>query len=146
MKLGGWQRIWIVISVMWLLVVGLVGYSEIPSEEKIYKAWSYDLLKYLCDNDSNLKGQYAWQLRDVYSDLSDKELIERLRSKYLEKYPAYKYGFENIDAKYNDKLINLARSRVIAIGIGFLIWFIPLAVLYVLGWSVGWIYRGFRGV
>ena len=31
MRLGGWQRVWVVLVVPWALVVVLVGYSRFPT-------------------------------------------------------------------------------------------------------------------
>lgn len=28
--------------------------------------------------------------------------------------------------------------------IGFVVWIIPIITLYFLGWSIGWVYRGFK--
>ena len=39
----------------------------------------------------------------------------------------------------------LPGERVEATKDGFLVWAIPCAVLYVLGWAVGWVKRGFKG-
>ena len=126
--MGGWHRLWMFISVLLLLVAVTFGWLFIPSESKAV-------------------------LRN----------IESSKCKYLLKLPE---GFELVgppsfdDPCYN--LLNLlwrtgqpimsrsdytqyvrdVRFKVVAITAG--VWVGLCLLIYVIGWSVGWIIRGFR--
>ena len=144
MKLSGWQRIWVVLGVLWLVCCTTYVCAEFPTSDAIYWSWSYALLDYSVDNDPQMKGKSAYLLRDAYSDFTNKELVHRLCKTYLAKHPEHTAGFQNIAAKHENSLQSLSKSRANMILFGFAIWLIPLAILYALGWSVGWICRGFK--
>lgn len=42
------------------------------------------------------------------------------------------------------KKANLRRAQAAVVLEGFFAWIIPIAALYCVGWSVGWVYRGFQ--
>ena len=100
MKLNGWQRLWIVLSIAWFVALGALYVSSRGSEDKLYHDWANELIAYLIDQSSELRGQTAISVRSAYSDLSDKQLVNALHDKYLPKHPAYSYGFAEIDKKY----------------------------------------------
>jgi len=89
----------------------------------------------------DLKGYSVTSLRPKYSDISDKELVEALHKKYLNAHPAYRYGFEQIDTKYEKIVYKNSNNTVktllyVAIGV-------PIS-LYFFGWAFVWIRRGFK--
>lgn len=142
MKLNGWQRLWLIISFVWIGCI--VAYSIIAkqSESEIYHSWSQDLLSYLVTQANDLKGYSVTSLRSTYSGVSDKELVEALHKKYIGKHPAYRYGFSKIDAKYEKAISGRNDGKIETLSfaaIGF-----PV-VLYLFGWAVGWVRRGFKG-
>ena len=145
MKLNGWQRLWIVVSIAWIVAVGASYVSSRGSEDKLHHDWSNDLIVYLIEQSSELHGQSVKSVRSAYSDLSDKQLVEALHDKYLPKHPAYSYGFAEIDKKYRA----LDRAEIGRTGLrGSLAWLaaalgIPVLV-YLAGFAVAWVRAGFR--
>lgn len=139
MKLNGWQRLWIVISILWAVSVAGYTFTSKQSESEIYHSWANDLIGYLVTQASDLKGYSITSLRSKYSDISDKELVEALHKKYIGKHPAYSYGFSEIDAKYEGKIkgeTNLLLYVIVALALPILI--------YLVGWSVAWVRNGFK--
>jgi hypothetical protein len=147
-KLNGWQRLWVVISVLWFLGISILNYNtnykSHKTDAEIYHTWSNEIIEYLIAQVPELKGYSVSSLRFTYSDMSDKELIEALHKKFISKHPAYEYGLTEIDAKYENKV---SSTR----GNGYSKWlaYILLAVgvpasLYVFGWAIAWIKNGFK--
>ena len=140
MRLNGWQRLWVVISLLWMGVVAAYTLTRGASQSEIYHSWANDLLGYLVTEASDLKSYSVTSLRSTYSDLSDKELIEALHKKYIGKHPAYRYGFEQIDAKYERKIAGEDSNPLISVLIAVVL---PV-LLYVLGWTFVWVRNGFK--
>ena len=94
--------------------------------------------------------------RISFRDLSDEDRVSTIREAYPEAYQdmsdediaaAIREKFTVIDDKYQGQLDSLEEEQTIFIGIviGFLfIWIVPPLALYALGWSIGWVYRGFK--
>lgn len=147
-KLNGWQRLWVVTSVLWFLGILIlnynINYKSHKTDAEIYHAWSNEIIEYLIAQVPELKGYSVSSLRLTYSDMSDKELIEALHKKFISKHPAYEYGLTEIDSKYENKVASTG-------GPGYSKWFayILLAIgvpacLYVFGWAIAWIKNGFK--
>jgi preprotein translocase subunit SecG len=140
MKLNGWQRLWVVISLLWVASVLTYTITNKQSESEIHHNWANDLIGYLISQVSDLKDYSVTSLRSKYSDLSDKELVEALHKKYIEKHPAYRFGFSEIDAKYEGKVSgkkgNLFTYILVAL-------FFPISI-YLLGWAFAWVRSGFK--
>jgi len=140
MKLNGWTRVWVVFSVIWITAVSVVFVSNHRSEVHRYSDWANELLEYLINNSPELQGNTLASIRAAYSDMSDKQLVEALHEKYLDKHPAYSYGFTEIDARYKlSESDNPKRSFFF-----FLIVLGAPCAIYILGVSIAWVRAGFE--
>ena len=139
MRLNGWQRTWIVLSIIWIALLASFYLALKPPEDQRYRDWVNALITYLIRQSPDLHGQTPESVRAAYSDLSDKQLVNALHDTYLPKHPAYRYGFSEIDGKYtesHDALPHKVRCLGTAFGT-------PL-LLYVLGFAVSWVRAGFK--
>ena len=140
MRLNGWQRAWVVLSVVWIAAISAVAITSQRSEEKRYHDWSNELIEYLIAQSPDLRGHTLTSVRAAYSDMSDRQLVEALHDKYLGKHPAYRYGFSEIDAKHSPGVADVLKPKfhwvLAALGV-------PLA-LYLLGMAVAWVRAGFK--
>ena len=139
MKLNGWKRLWIIFSILWVLTVAFYIGNYRNTASEMYYYWANDLIEYLVSQDTELKNYSVTSLRSVYSNISDKELIGLLHNKYLKKHPAYKYGFSEVDRKYENKIDSGGNSLFIQLLIAVIV---PLAV-YLFGWAFCWVRQGF---
>ena len=88
----------------------------------------------------------------AYDDLSDAELESKVRAKYptataanpqpVATPPAYQHAASITRTIVTRTLLGAKRARMA--GVAVAAWAIPVASLYALGWSVGWIRRGFQ--
>jgi ABC-type glycerol-3-phosphate transport system permease component len=129
-RLSGWQRLWIVFAVLYLLPV--VGFTAMvfPKQSDIARTRLYDTIRAV--------REYR-EANEPDSNLSDEEVIKRLHDKW-----GRKVDFSQIEAEYKQKVEALPMERAKAVGIAFLVWFIPVLLIYAIGMTVAWVIRGFR--
>lgn len=131
MKLNGWLRLWIVLSVCWLALVGYFANNDISS---LYTKKTFDVAK---EGVANVQVIFS-------AAQSDTEIKEHITSKLIpliEKSPqnfadkVITAPYEEHIAKYTGKTI--ARYARIAL--------LPIVCLLAIGWSFVWVRRGFSG-
>ena len=145
MKFSGWQRLWIVCSIAWVITIGAFYLSSHRSEEKLYHNWANDLIGYLIEQSSDLRGHTLTSVRSAYSDLSDKELVDALHEKYLPKHPAYSYGFAEIDSRYRPDEGAGVGARRFYPKLGWLVAALGVpALMFLAGLAIAWVRAGFR--
>ena len=139
-KLNGWQRLWIVVAVIYLVVVCVITSMFMAKDSEIKRSWASDIIDVVKTHDKSLQDLPTWKMLNVYrsSDLSYEEIIKKVKEKYST------FDYIEIDKKYEDKLASLGWERIKVASIGFLFWLVPVILAYLLGLAVGWIYRGFR--
>lgn len=137
-KLNGWQRLWVVLSITYFAIVVAFTFSLWPNESKIENCWVYSLI-----DETKDPNDYTYQIRDAYKDISDKELIRRINAKYSSNQD-YKEILNSINLKYQSELQSLWKEQIKTIAIALMAWLLPIATVYLLGLSIGWIYKGFK--
>lgn len=70
---------------------------------------------------------------------TDEEFVHTLSQKW-----GSLINFSEIEAAHQRNMEQLSLNRSKAIGYGFLAWVAPVALMYLLGLSLGWVVRGFR--
>ncbi len=53
-------------------------------------------------------------------------------------------NLEKVNLRYQKEIEALGINRLKIVGIAFMAWIIPSGIVYLLGFSIGWIYRGFK--
>lgn len=145
-KLNGWQRIWVVLSIIYFLVVitvsGFIINDVRPSSVKIKKDYSYKFKLSLMAN-SDFRGLL---------DDAKQIVIERLlnNDEILNKFGHKKHlnnKFLDIKEQYKNELSELNKKQlhffIKSIVIFLLVWLIPICLIYVFGLSVRWVINGF---
>jgi len=82
LKFNGWQRLWIVFGIIYLIIVTVGMVIDTPSQTKVYENWSLDLIRWSIKNNPKMKNFSVFAIHADYSDLGDKELVRRLKQKY----------------------------------------------------------------
>jgi hypothetical protein len=129
MKLNGWIRQWIVLSICWLTLVGYNAYSDL-SELYLKKRFevtkegigSAQFLFSAAQNDTDIEQQINQELTP---------LIERNPKNYIGKTDATPYK------KYREKHFRTEIVNYIKLAL------LPIFGLLALGWSFIWVKRGF---
>ena len=139
-RLNGWQRLWALICIIYLIVMSFVCYAEMPKKSSIFDKWAYDMIEVIERDNPQFKDLSTWQIKSAYSDIDNEELINRIRNKFEN----HKSAFQQIDHKYKKELDTLPSKKFKTIGLVFLLWSIPTILLYLFGFSIAWVYKGFK--
>jgi hypothetical protein len=138
MRLNAWQRLWIVSLVVWTLVVEALAYSSWPMTDSVQPDEVY----------ARMPRSTKWVLRDggEPDPLVPKEGriidIETHRVRFLAGVPDDKMT-TTVNA-YSAALREVLRAKRYRDARTWVaIWAVPAVVLYLAGWAVGRVRRGF---
>lgn len=150
MRLGGWMRIWIVLSILLGIFVILIVYDSRPTREQILRDWYQSASDVIAEKITATEDQYVspYKVRDAYFNASERENIERLKKFEIspsENAKLFSADIGRINRLYEQKLESLPSSIAI-FWAQILGWCLAIsATLFIAGWTVGWVVRGFRG-
>ncbi len=139
MKLNGWQRLWSVASVIIFVIAIFFTVSLFPNKSEITSRWAYETIDVV-----KQPGEYSFEIRDMYKDYNDNHLIAKIHERYTENNPTLKIKFDEIDKRYKGELEGLFARQIKHILIALVAYLCLISAIYVFGWSIGWIYRGFK--
>jgi len=150
MRIAGWGRLWVVITLLYGVVVAFVAYDERPTIEQLQYNWVRDASDTMAEiisltEKTELSGL---MLREKwFAGKPDAEVITKIEQ--MERSPTENQKlFSSGVAKVNEKHRQIISQFGVALGkhvlLSFTWWLAPSLMLLALGWSVGWIRRGFR--
>lgn len=130
MKLNGWIRLWIVLSVCWLAIVGYNAYSDI--------SWLYTKKRFEVTKDGIGSAEFLFSA--AQSDTDIKEHISSELIPLVEKNPKDYVGKTNAAPydKYIEKHAGTEIVKYVKLAL------LPILGLLALGWSFVWVRRGFK--
>lgn len=149
----GWQRLWVLVSGIYLILVIVFAVMSFPKPESIrhsqalYDQLAPELKKKILGSENSEK--YRSEKRDWLEEARKRDLVTEVEMPnghimvFLSKVP--KQEMEAVTKEYwflVEK--STTEQRIRHIGLAFVWWVLPALALYGLGWSVGWVYRGFR--
>lgn len=156
LRLNGWQRLWIVVAVLYLPVAVTVVAARLPTRSQIYSSWA-DATLQVAGEELRRANQHQWQdweLRErLFPKLTAEELVQKitdgarktdLNDPTNKVRASYKEEILRLESTYRPRLDALSTERAKLVGWGVLGWAGPLAILYGFGLAVGWVVRGFR--
>ena len=151
--MGGWQRLWVLVSGIYLILVIVFAVMTFPKPESIRHSQAlYDQLA--PELKKNILGvenseTYRSEKRDYLEQARKRDLITEVEMPnghimvFLNEVPEPE--MEIVAKKYWSLVERSAtKQRIKHIGLAFVWWGLPALALYGLGWSVGWVCRGFR--
>jgi len=151
MRLGGWLRLWVVLGVLWGLLVAFVAYDSRPKIESVRSAWIYDATEAIAAKVTEAEGQHVsgYEVRDSFGKKypTSEQMIawlEQIERKPKLSQVIFRDEVIAINAEHRRKLAEHPSDvRVYALK-AFLFWLTPLLFVLALGYSIGWVWRGFR--
>jgi len=169
-NLNGWQRLGILLSATWLVVVivgailvtesatdGLREHQE-SGRALVQSEWANASIETVWNDPSTQpdpsfgfvpdadQSSALEAVRNKYGDLDDMTFVER----YQKSYPDVNFG--PLNAGYEQLLDGLQikyqqdREQVVLtiVGSALGVWVVPSVLAYLFAWGVGWVWRGFK--
>ena len=139
--MNGWQRLWVLVNLLLLPLFLFIAYSLQPNDYDTNNEKKGRIIEFVVKNDPALSEFKPWELAARYADLAPERFLELFTQRYGTEHPEFKNSIEGISKKIDDERthrIQLLYAKVLAA------WAIAAVALYVLGFSVGWVYRGFK--
>lgn len=153
-NLNGWKRLFILLSIFYAVLVAWIGYSKLPDESDVYRStaqvYRHAIAKYegVSPRDINLtehtdtasdRAAVDHLLGGGYPSLS---LGGILRSKQDTR--KYDVTIQRVRDSHRARLGNLPDNQRTQVFRSVAVFIIPCLLVYVIGASIGWIFRDFR--
>lgn len=132
-RLNGWQRLWVLTSILLALVAIGAGIDGWKTEQSITDFHNATVRSYQKTLDAKIAGNDLSSKNDRYSYLGSELSVTELKEKV---------AAEN--SQHADTIQGLPAAQRNAVITGTLLWVGACVILYVMGWLIGWVYRGFR--
>jgi TRAP-type C4-dicarboxylate transport system substrate-binding protein len=149
----GWQRLWVLVSGIYLVLVIVFAAMSFPKPESIlhsqalYDQLAPEIKKKILGTENSEK--YRSEKGDYLEEARKRDLITEVEMPnghiiiFLSEVP--KQEMQAVAKQYWSVVEKSAtRQRVRHIALAFVWWVLPALALYSFGWSVGWVYRGFK--
>lgn len=149
-KLNGWQRLWVVFTLLLGLLTGGILTGDYPTQERIYQQWSFAGVREVQEDHKTLTGEYAThdQIRNGRSDIEIVNALKEGPAKLLtendQATKVFREALLKINAEYESELAKLP-SEQFSLVIRYLGgWLAASLSLYIFGWLLAWVRKGFR--
>jgi hypothetical protein len=136
-KLNGWQRLWVVVCVVWALVVTgflLTGLKVRADVDRWHEEITADYESKIVELQNPVKNKGERTHSFLYElNTRDFRTIDEVKS-----------ARRHVEADYIDQLENLHWFQAKQIGAAFAWWVFSGALVYGLGLTLNWVCQGFR--
>ena len=163
MRLNGWQRLWVLFSAIYLivgLVIVVLAFPDGSYRRYLTSGLAVNLALKAREIEARdagneraelevlrLRRGAAAEFSDIrtkyYNDLSDADLIERIRENLM-RNPRLASLQAELEKRLQEDAAALHDERIkyVVTTVPFLL--LPIFVVYALGGAIGWVVRGFR--
>jgi len=149
MRLGGWFRLGIVISIMYGVLVAFVAYDGRPRLEYLQSAWFNEATKVIAEAITKAEGKEISQsqVREALLKKSNTETaswLEEVATSPSEAQKRFSAAVARVNEKNKALIASLPALQREYWLIEFTWWVGGSLLLFGVGWTVRWVYRGFR--
>ena len=149
--LNGWQRLWVVVTGLWILLVLTTSYANWPGPRSSLRALE---AQWAIGTDAERQAALDGMEREIYvpdppprrgqSPRTFATMAQLADAGFPGNWGDPQWGID-----VGRELVVLRQAlrdeRVVQVQQTLMVCVIPLVFLYAFGWIVGWIRRGFRG-
>lgn len=149
MRLGGWSRLGIIISVLYGVVVAVVAYDGRPRLEYLQNAWFDEAAEVIAEAISKADGKevLSHQVREGLLKKGDTEntlWLEKVATSPSENQKLFSVSIARVNEKHKANIAALPVQQYEYWLLAFASWVGGTLLLLGVGWTVRWVYRGFR--
>jgi hypothetical protein len=137
-----WQRLWFVTGVIYLLLLAVSYNMLMPNEEKIERKMVLSVTEEVKRFEGMaFAGESPRNIFEIARTQGYADWIKEVRHKYRIG-PEGNTGFDRIEKNYRESISDLPVKRTFGMLICIVIWIVPMAVFYAMGFVIDWIKRG----
>ena len=149
MRIGGWSRVGIVLSVLYGALVAFVAFDSRPRLENKESAWFYEAADAIAAVLTKTEGQDVRpaQVKEALLKGSNSEnaaWLEKVAAAPSENQKKFSAQVAAVNEKHKALIATLSNEQRLHWFLAFVWWAGGVLLLLGTGWSVGWVYRGFR--
>lgn len=149
MSLGGWSRLGIVVSALYGVAVAFVAYETRPRLEYLQSAWFTDASEVIAQAISKKEGQEVqpYKVREALfkdSDTATVAWLEKVAASPSDNQRLFSSDVARVNEKHRALIAALPERQREHWLFSFMWWVGGTSLLFGAGWTVRWIYRGFR--
>jgi hypothetical protein len=141
MMLGGWQRAWILVSLVLVIPVAMWIWLTLPGDEDIKNAWAHAALLIIKGNDEREWPSVAAIRQVLYRGLDDEAVISRVRSDVqrvrersarqgARSVPSMVLEMALVDEYYGRQLAALRARQLNRMALGGTVWLCLVVLVY----------------
>ena len=142
LKLNGWQRLWVMISMIWLMVVTGFTVANLPQKYSIIDSWA--VATYVVGTGKSLDAASLDNIPPRATLNKIRKDIAKAQERYLTTNMGGQVDFSKVNDTHSRQLEEIKLNQAKIVGYGVSIWLSTILVLYLFGWSAGWVIRGFK--
>jgi|GEM_PF-4019693 len=149
MRLGGWSRIGVVISALYAALVVFVAYETRPKAYYLHSNWISDAADVIAERLSEHEKTtvYGYQVREALLNKGEQENIawlKKVAASPSEKQKLFSAEVAKVNQKHEAAISSFPAEQRTHWLLALAWLFGGVAVVFGSGWTVRWIYRGFR--
>lgn len=149
MRIGGWSRIGIVLSVLYGVLVAAVAYDGRPRLEYKQAAWFSQAADVISEVLTKVEGQEvrADQVRKgllAGTNSENATWLEKVATSPSENQKKFSTQVAIVNQKHEAAILSLQSEQTMYFLLALAWWFGGVLLMFVAGWSIRWVYRGFR--
>ena len=137
-RLNGWRRAWVLLSAIWLLLLGYHGFDTFPGRgDAFIQVGGFSCLMHKTYGPDAKRAILAVmpEMDSVFDPVNHKcrDMLDRIEQT----------GHQPDFTRLYDQYLNESRISLIVRLFGY--WIAPVLAAYLLGLAIAWVVRGFRG-
>ena len=149
MRLGGWCRLGIFFSVLYGLLLAFVFYSERPRLERLQNDWFNEAAEVIAESISKAEGREisASEVRNHLLKEGGTETVswlEKVSTSPSQQQKLFSEAVARVNKKYEDRIAAMPNQQRDHWLIALACWVGGTLLLFGVGWTTRWVYRGFR--
>lgn len=148
MRLGGWTRIWIAMCVLYAALVAVFAFDSPPSKSRIQRDWAYAGASGIANGISAAESKYIspYDVKDKIGPTDEKAIawLQHVVQSPRPDQRALAAAVAPINQEYTARLNSLPQAQQRHWGLVLAWWVGGCALMFAIGWTLGWIIRGFR--
>ncbi len=149
MRLGGWSRIGIVLSVIYGGLVVLLAWDGRPTLVGLEEQWFDEAAEVIASSiaKSDNKDVDSYRVRKLVlkydNSASNIELLKKIAESPSERQKVFSADIALVNKKFTARIAELPAEQRKHFLFALVWWFGGVSLLFGTGWTVRWVYRGF---